>query len=133
MIDAWRHHRVVGNALVGLLVGLFLVLLLTNTSRTGRLVVAIRQTQESNTKINATNADLLQRVAKLSHRVASCTTPGKRCYQHAQRRTASAVGDINQVVILAAACAGGLPPDLSVGQRQTQIQACVIERLARKH
>lgn len=63
--------------------------------------------------------------------VQDCTQPSGKCYQDGQKRTASAVSDINRVIILAAACSAGVPPDLSVQQRETQIQSCVIERLSR--
>lgn len=62
--------------------------------------------------------------------IRSCTEPTGTCYQSGQKRTASAVADINRVVILAAACATGLPEGLTVSERQTAIQSCVITRLA---
>lgn len=67
----------------------------------------------------------------LLNTINDCTQPTGKCYKRGQRRTASAVSSINQVVILAAACASGLPPGLTVESRQAEIQTCVINRLAR--
>lgn len=122
-MEVWRHHRIVGNVVVGALVGLFLMLLLVNVSRTGAIVETIRETQKSNTTLTQdthTTADLIK----------SCVEPSGDCFRQGQRRTASAVADINRVVILAAACASGLPPGMSVSDRQAHIQTCVIDRLA---
>lgn len=123
MMELWRHHRAIGNIVVGALIGLFLMLLLANVARTGEVVSTIRETQKSNTlltKDTHSTADLIE----------SCVNPDGECYLRGQRRTASAVADINRVVILAAACASGLPADLSIAARQTRIQTCVINRLA---
>jgi hypothetical protein len=50
-MEAWKHHRAVGNVVVGALIGLFLVLLLANIARTGEVCQAIRTTQQSNTSL----------------------------------------------------------------------------------
>lgn len=60
--------------------------------------------------------------------IKSCTQPGGECYERSQRRTASAVSDINRVVILAAACAVGKTG--TEKQIEVAIQACVIDHLA---
>lgn len=67
-----------------------------------------------------------------AHAIEDCTQPGGDCYQRSQRQTAGAVADINRVVILAAACASGLPPGMSVDNRQARISSCVINRLAER-
>lgn len=67
---------------------------------------------------------------ELLRTIQSCTQPSGECYQRGRRSTAQAVSNINRVVILAAACASGLPSGLSVDVRQTRIQSCVISRLA---
>lgn len=129
-MEVWRHHRVIGNVVVGALVGVFLVLLLTTTSRTGdntaatrELVTAIRETQTTNTAV-------VQDTHATAELIKSCVEPSGDCFRQGQRRTATAVADINRVVILAAACASGLPPGMSVSDRQTRISSCVIDRLA---
>lgn len=86
---------------------------------------AIRDAQVSNTRTLDNTALTLQLIQ-------SCTTPGEKCYEDAQARTAKAVGDINRVVVLAAACSVGLDPQLEVPARQSAIQACVIDRLSAK-
>jgi uncharacterized membrane protein SpoIIM required for sporulation len=74
-------------------------------------------------------------LARSNHQAVSaiqdCTQPTGKCYQRSQKQTAGAVADINRVVILAAACASGLPLGLPIEDRQARIQACVIDRLAR--
>jgi hypothetical protein len=62
--------------------------------------------------------------------IRDCTEQGGKCNARGQEQTASAVADINRVVILAAACASGLPLGLSVDARESRIQFCVIQRLA---
>lgn len=63
--------------------------------------------------------------------IEDCTQPTGACYRRGQEQTANAVSSINQVVILAAACASGLPQGLTIVARQSAIQSCVITRLAR--
>jgi hypothetical protein len=123
VIEVWRHHRVIGNVVVFSLVGVFLVLLLTNVARTGDLVSAIRETQKSNT-------GLTRETHSTTDLIRSCVDPSGRCFKRGQRRTAQAVADINRVIVLAAACSVGVPPSLSVADRQVAIQSCVIDRLA---
>jgi hypothetical protein len=60
----------------------------------------------------------------------SAQETGEPCFERSQRHTASAVSSINRVVILAAACAVGRTG--TVAEIQTQIQACVINGLARQ-
>ena len=61
--------------------------------------------------------------------IQDCTEPGGECFKRAQKRTADAVGDINEVVIAAAACAAGVDSSLPVGQRISVITECVADRL----
>lgn len=70
-------------------------------------------------------------IKTLATTIQDCTSPDGECYKRGQRRTAAAVGDINRVVILAAACSVGLSPDVTVVERQAEIQSCVLDRLAR--
>jgi hypothetical protein len=57
--------------------------------------------------------------------IKDCTEPTGACFKDAQRRTAKAVGDINRVIIIAAACASE-----PVEQSVAQIADCVTRRLA---
>ena len=56
--------------------------------------------------------------------LVDCTTPHHRCYDVAQKKTGDAVGQINQVVVLAAFCAD--QPGL---QTIPEIEACVRANL----
>lgn len=105
---AWFVLGCAGMALV--LAVLYVVLAAAQTTH------AIRDTQVNNRTLLATIQD--------------CTQPTGDCYRRGQQQTASAVSSINRVVILAAACASGLPGGLTVEARQNAIQACVIDRLS---
>ena len=65
-------------------------------------------------------------IARTADQIESCTTPGKRCFKRGQDATAEAVASINEVVIIAAACA-----DRPRRQGVEEIQACVISELAK--
>lgn len=92
--------------------------------RQATLTAQIRDTQVTNTRARESSDKVLTTIE-------DCTQPAGKCYQRGQKQTAAAVGDINRVVILASACSVGLDSRLSVAERQTAIQSCVIERLAR--
>ena len=113
-------------ALTGVLAGTAVIFSLAAQSRTADVVTAIRDTQVTNTSTNKnTNRTL--------HLVRSCVTPGHKCYVDSQRRTGQAVGSINQVVILAAACSVGLPEGLTVAQRAARVKTCVVHALPAQH
>ena len=111
------RRRILG-ALAGVAVGVLLVLLIALLVRTWTLADEIREAQKVNTGTLTTSEKTLDRIN-------DCTTPGRKCYDKGQTRTAKAVGDINRVIVLAAACA-------DKPQRQTvvDIQNCVIAELA---
>jgi hypothetical protein len=97
------------------------------------VLASIRQTQLEGTPTG-------RKLLASAERILDCTDPGDpktgrpvgKCYRDGQERTANAVGDINRVIILAAACSAGLPQGLSVQQRENEIESCVIDRLARE-
>jgi hypothetical protein len=128
MIELWRHHRIVGNALVALLVGVFLLLLLGNLQSTGNAVDAIRDSQKANQSTLHTTQDTAQLIK-------SCVTPGGECYERGQEQTGEAVGGINRYVVLSAACAVKIAtdtPDLETISRRTLtklVTACVQSQL----
>jgi hypothetical protein len=100
-------------------------------------VTLMRETQLDNKKSvesGAASAASAAQAAKAAERTADriedCTSPDGDCYQRGQDAQAEAVGSINKVVILAAACAEGLDPDLSVADRRALVEDCVIEGLA---
>lgn len=97
MIEAWRHHRAVGNAVVMGLIGVFLLLLLANLARTGQLVSEIRHTQLANTS-------LAQDTHESTALIRSCVTPGGKCYERGRKQTGTAVSTLNTYVLLSASC-----------------------------
>lgn len=110
-------------AVIVVVAGLLTIAVITAALVSATTATRIRAAQVSNTR----TLDSSQRTLRL---VEDCTTPGGVCYERSKKQTGDAVADINRVVILAAACSVGLPRDLTVGERQTRIQSCVIERLA---
>lgn len=91
------------------------------------LIVAILTSATKSTEIRDTqqqNSPLIKNTAATLARIQNCTTPGRPCYERGQRQLARAVGDINRVVVLAAACASG-----DGSRTETEIQACIVERL----
>jgi hypothetical protein len=73
-----------------------------------------------------------RQLASSAARILDCTEPEGQCFKDSQERTEDAVGSINRVIVLAAACSVGVDPDWSVQRRQMEIQSCVIQRLSRK-
>lgn len=106
-----------------ILAAIIVTLQLQATFSTNKVARGIADQQKTNTSNVAT-------IKAIARQIESCTTPGEPCSERGQRQTAKAVGDINRVVILAAACSVGLDQSLSVTQRQDRIQSCVIDRLA---
>lgn len=97
------------------------------------VLFAILKAATTTDKISAlqnTNARKIDASEQSLALIKSCTTPGMDCYERGQRQSAKAVGDINKVIILAAACASGLPDGVTVAERQDLISTCVIDRLA---
>ena len=62
--------------------------------------------------------------------IRDCTTPGGECFERSAKRQAAVIGEppapINDVVILAAACADRVGVDT-----EAEIRACVLEGLTR--
>lgn len=114
-----RRTIVLRNLTIALVV-LFTVGLLVTVAWT---TVTIRESQVANTEARKSSDRTLAAIQ-------DCTQPNGKCYRRGQSQTADAVGNINRVVILAAACSVGLDQRLSVGDRQAAIQQCVIDRLS---
>lgn len=105
-----------------------LVLYLAIVGTAGVVLIRNQQVANSGTLESANNAARDARRTALA--IHSCVTPGLPCFERAQRQTAGAVASINEVVILAAACAVGKTGTTT--EIQTAIQACVIDGLARQ-
>jgi hypothetical protein len=115
--------RVVGWTVVYLCGALLLSLLIGLLVSLQALTAEVRETQIEGTPTG-------KKLLAGSERILDCTDPDGACFKESQARTADAVGDINRVIVLAAACSVGLEKGLTVDQRQTEIQTCVIDRLA---
>ena len=120
-----KRQRPAFGAAVGILVGCLVVAVLVLMVRTWSLTDQIRESQKTNT-------GTLEATQQTLDAVNDCTQPTGKCFKRGQSQTAKAVGDINRVVVLAAACSVGLDQRLSVEERQSRISACVIDRLAAK-
>lgn len=72
-----------------------------------------------------TNTEKSEKRDLVLETIKNCTTPGRPCYERGQRQLAKAVGDVNRVVIIAAACASQ-----PYGQSVADIQRCVVDQLA---
>jgi hypothetical protein len=89
------------------------------------LVGLIRSTQIDNTAKADARDETIANTARTLRLVRSCVTPSGKCYERGQAQTAEAVGNINRVVILAAACAAQMP-----GGTVESITKCVTDQLA---
>lgn len=96
-------------------VGLILVLVSTILSAAG--VWGLRGIAQSNKDTNSNTN-------RVTQAILDCTNPSGKCFQNGQSRTADAVGNINKVVVLAAACAR--VPD---NDTQEEIEGCVKKGL----
>jgi hypothetical protein len=101
-------------ALFGIAVGGLIGSLLLGVVVVGQ----IRAAQVGRTPQNEKNDETLALIK-------DCTEPAGDCFKKAQARTAKAVGDINRVIVIAAACASK-----PVEQSVTEIADCVTRRLA---
>jgi hypothetical protein len=95
------------------------------TAETQRLAEQVRHTQLQGTPLG-------QQLAASAARILDCTDSTGECYKQNQARTAKVVGDLNRVIVLAAACSVGLESGLTVNERQVAIQGCVLNRLAQQ-
>lgn len=106
------HARPALYALVGALVGFFLIgmtyLVVTSFTTTQ----AIRDTQKGSSR----SVEIIE----------DCTDPGGKCYRRSQERTAAIVGDIGKLAAYASACA-----DQRGVQGQDEVLRCLLDRLRR--
>lgn len=111
-------HRQLLTAIIAGGLGLLVIIAVASVCISAVTASKIRETQTK-------NSPLLVSTNKTLQIIEDCTTPGMPCYDRGQAATASAIGDINRVAIIAAACASG-PVEVSVAE----ITNCVIGRLA---
>lgn len=94
---------------IGVLVMLVVMQQLYANTTTAQLVEEIRENQKSGRAV--------------VDRINDCTTPGRKCFDQAQRRTAGVVGDINRVTIYAASCGAQYPGQVAA------VEACVRRQM----
>ena len=95
---------------IGVLVMCVVMQQLYSNTTTAQLAVDIRENQKSGRAV--------------LDRINDCTTPGRKCFDEAQRRTAGVVGDINRVAIYAAACGAQYPGQVAA------VEGCVRQQMA---
>ena len=109
----------------------FLLGVVATVASTRQAVDEVRKTQLDGTPLG-------KQLAASADRILDCTDAGDKttgrppgkCYIQNQKSTAEAIGNINRVAVLAAACAAGLPEGLSDQQRVVRVQTCLINQLA---
>lgn len=87
------------------------------------LTQEVRDTQLEGTPLG-------RQLQRSADRILDCTESQGECYKRNQRNQADAIGNINRVAVLAAACAAGLPDGLSDQRRVFLVQNCLITQLA---
>lgn len=119
------RRRTAGWVLLSVTAAVVILGLVTLLVSTWQIADEVRNTQIEGTPTG-------KKLVASADRILDCTSPEGQCFKDGQKRTANAVGDINRVIVLAAACSVGLNPEWSVSRRQTAIQTCVIDRLSRQ-
>jgi hypothetical protein len=114
------RSRAIATFALGALVAALVLTLVTAVLTSATKSTEIRDQQEQ-------NSPLIENTDQTLKIIEGCTTPGRACYERGQRQLATAVGDINRVVVLAAACASG-----SQTRTEAEIQACILKRLPRR-
>jgi hypothetical protein len=105
---------------------LLFVLLVGSVAANAVLAGEIRDLAEQIRETQLDGTPTGKKLLASSERVLDCTSPNGKCFKRGQAATAAAVGDITQVVILAAACSGVTPGDVDA------ITRCVVSGLTSK-
>jgi len=129
--DSWLAGRVARAERIKRILIVFIAVVVTVAL--GLLGVVVAKQSQTIDEIRATQQDgspSSKRIITLTERIVDCTTPGRPCYDDAQKRTAGAVGSINEITAIAVACG-----DQVGAQTIAQIRACVaaqVEELAKQ-
>ncbi len=75
------------------------------------------------------NNQLATQTSKTNAAIEDCSTPGGKCYEEGQARTAAAVAALTKISIYVSQC-GRLYPGESGPEYDAKIERCVAERLA---
>ena len=97
---------------LGALLALLIMSVLYSIQSTAQLAREIRENQKDGRAV--------------VDRINDCTTPGRKCFDEAQRRTAGVVGSINRVTIYAASCGAQYPGQVAA------VETCVREQMEGK-
>lgn len=125
MMFSTAGRRMVGWALLSVTAASVVLGVIVMVASTWQIADDVRTTQLEGTPLG-------KQLAASSARILDCTDSTGECYKQNQARTAKVVGDLNRVIVLAAACSVGLEKDMTVDERQVAIQGCVLNRLARQ-
>lgn len=127
-----RRVRAVLGTVGGLACGVFLVGAILLATSVYQLIDAVRETQVAGVQRAAQDrlrdnqtADTADDAASAAARIEECTTPGRGCFEDAQRRLGRTVGTINRYALAAAACA-----DQPRQQSIDEIQDCIIAEIS---
>lgn len=131
LVDPTQNPRLraVLHAIAGLATGVLVVGGIFLAVTTYQLVDAVRDTQVSNTRRaeldrirDEQTAAAARDAARSAERIEDCTTPGRQCFDDAQKRIGRTVGTINRYALAAAACA-----DQPQTQTVEEIQRCILQ------
>lgn len=124
--------------LVGLGLGLFVVGAIYLGISTHSLVGAVRDTQLDRTQITEDTAAAAERAkeaaenaARSAERIEDCTTPGRKCFDDSQKRTAEAIVGINEGTLRVIVAAISCQDDGITEQRALSI--CTVRRAESKY
>lgn len=118
MLDESAHHKNQRAELARRIVWLLaLVLTVVVIGTVVALVVSIRNTQIEGTPLG-------KEIQKSNERIMSCTTPGGKCYEDGNKRSATFIASINTVTIYAVTCVRDNPTGTV-----KDIQTCVTDLL----
>lgn len=128
-----RRRSVLATSVFVALVGLFCVgsvtISVVNSFQNKATIDAVRNTQTANSPVILRLGEILEEVQRGTDRIIDCTDPEGTCYAEGQKRTSEVVGSLNEVTVVASACAAGFA-DLAMPARVTATRACVDEILA---
>lgn len=126
LIDPARNPRLrqVLHIIGGLATGLFLVGAIMVIVQSYAILNATRQTQLGNDARSEDTKVAAEQAARTAQRIEDCTTPGRECFDDAQKRLGRTVGTINDYALYAAACA-----DQPRRQTVSEIQSCILSEI----
>lgn len=129
-----RRSVIVTWTAVALIIGLLaggLSATVANSFTTIAVLHEVQEGQEDTSPTQQRLLDIISAVQATSDRIYSCTDPTGECYRKSQRETAGVVGNLNEVTVVASACAAGFA-SLPLQERVRATRQCVTEILQPK-